>query len=476
MASPITCRVTLVDRRPRHADAFSALLLLGIAFLAGCSSPRAYLGEPIAATLPDEGYRASLVLSRRPADDILFIVSLSGGGMRASAMAYGLFEQLASDTVQLDGSTVSLLEEVDLISAVSGGAVTAAFYVLHGDRLFTDFESRFLRVDIDAALKRRILFDPRNWLRMVSRDFSRGDIYAEYFDRRLFGGARFADLDRSGEKPFLVVNATDVALAARFEFTQDSFDLLCSDLDRYPISRAIAASSAVPALLTPITLRNHAGRCGYRLPDWVAPSSADQSDSRRHFRANVMRRHADPSYAYLHLVDGALSDNLGVRSTLDALSDGDDATQLQKFLAPGNRRKIVFLSLNAGDSHAERISSSSAPPDAFEMLRLVGTVPVDRYSLESKSLLRETLREWARKLEKDGADDNLYFVDIDLQTLRTHPRYGRLTRIPTAFSARSTDIDDLRCAAREMLLASAEYQRLIRDTAASFAGRCTGPD
>jgi NTE family protein len=448
------------------------VLLLGSALLlAGCTTPRAYLGDPITQLSPDEGYRASLVLGRRPDDDILFIVSLSGGGMRATAMAYGLLEQLSADTLQVNGSPVRMLDEVDLISAVSGGAVAAAYYTLHGDRVFADFESRFLRTDVDAALKRRILFDPRNWLRLSSSKFSRGDIYAEYFDRRLFQGKTFADLDRSGRRPFLIINATDLALAARFEFTQDTFDVICSDLERYPIARAIAASSAVPALLTPITLTNQAGRCGYQLPTWVALAAVEPDDSRRYFRANVLQHYANPSYAYLHLVDGALSDNLGVRSTLDALADGDDQMNLQKFLAPGKRRKLVFLSLNAGDNHADRISSSPVPPDVFEMLRLIGTVPVDRYSIESKSLLRETLQDWARRLDGDSGE-NLYFIELDLQTLHDHPRYARLTRIPTTFSAKSADVDDLRCATREMLLASSDYPRLIRDTAASAANRC----
>lgn len=476
MASPHTSRVRPVSRWRSVSERLGgslqrASLLVAMALVvSGCSTPRAYLGESIVQLSPEEGYRASQLLARRPADDILFIVSLSGGGMRASAMAFGLLEQLAQDTVQIDGLPVRMLDEVDVISAVSGGAVTASFYVLHGERLFTEFETRFLRTDVDAVLKRRILLNPRNWVRMASDRFSRGDIYAEFFDRRLFQGARYADLDRTGKRPFLVVNATDIALGARFEFTQDSFDLLCNDLDRYPLARAIAASSAVPALLTPITIKNNTGYCNYQLPAWVT-STTDNGDSRREFRARVMQKYADPAYAYVHLVDGALSDNLGVRSTLDSLTDGEDVTRLQAFLAPGKQRKLVFLSLNAGDSDADRISGSLVPPDAFEMLRLIGTVPVDRYSVESKTLLRETLQGWARKLD-GGGEENLYFIDIDLQALKDHPRYARLTRIPTAFSARREDIEDLRCATREMLWSAAEYQRLIRDTSANSAARC----
>ena len=53
-------------------------------------------------------------------------------------------------------------------------------------------------------------------------------------------------LNAHAGRPFLSVNATDLGSSARFEFTQDEFDLLRSDLSQFSISRAVAASSAVP--------------------------------------------------------------------------------------------------------------------------------------------------------------------------------------------------------------------------------------
>ncbi|MBM4213045.1 MAG: hypothetical protein FJ179_04940 [Gammaproteobacteria bacterium] len=125
-------------------------LLAGCTLLSGCAAPRAYLGEPITATREPQGYRMATVLRARGDDDLLFLLSLSGGGMRASTMAYGVLEQLAADPVNRDGHRSRLLDEVDVISAVSGGAVPAAYYVLFGDPLFEDFTARFLVRDITA--------------------------------------------------------------------------------------------------------------------------------------------------------------------------------------------------------------------------------------------------------------------------------------------------------------------------------------
>ncbi|MFZ9478666.1 MAG: patatin-like phospholipase family protein, partial [Steroidobacteraceae bacterium] len=455
------CHSRAAARRPGR---FIGLCLL-LVMTAGCTTPSAFLGEPITQVEASRGYRLGSALETQPSPDMLVVVTLSGGGKRASAMAYGLLEQLATDRLRHDGLERRLLDEVDIISAVSGGAIPAAYYTLYGDRLFADFERGFLNRNVAAGLRRRIFFDPRNWFRLASSEFSRGDIYAEYFDQKLFRGATYADLRTAGPRPFLILNATDVGNAGRFDFTQDSFDVLCMNLDSYPVSRAVAASSSVPALFTPITLHNEGGRCGHRLPAWVG-EAVEESDhaSRRHFRASILASRADsPRFPYLHLVDGALSDNLGVRAPLDALTDEDDPSGLQRLLARGAIHTVVFITLNASDSQAERIAASRQPPALFDMLRLMGTVPVDRYSVESKVLLQQTLEAWSERLDGSAGSNGLYFIDLELDALQGDPRYGRLTRLKTSLSDPPRDIAELRCAAKLLLSQAAEYQRLIKE-------------
>lgn len=433
--------------------------------MAGCATTRAPLGEPLRVLDSAAGYRAATVLARRPNDDVLLIMSFSGGGIRSSAFAYGVLEQLAEDTFEHDGRRVRVLDEIDMLSAVSGGSIPAAYLALYGDRLFQDFEARFLSQDLAAGFRRSMLWNPHNWWRLASPEFSRGDLYAEYLNQKLFPGATFADLDRSGRRPFLLINATDIGLAGRFDFTQDTFDLLCNDLDAYSISRAVAASTGIPALLTPITLHNHAGECGYRLPAWVDEAIAKAGrGSREYFRASILRGRSDATrYPYLHLLDGSLSDNLGVRSALDALSDGARTVELQKMLSPGRIRKIVFIVVNAANSQAERVGGRRKPPDTVEMLRLLGTVPMDRYAVESRVVLRETLSRWTRQLGLEEADSALHLIEVDLDAL-SGTRHVRLVNLPTTLSAPRADLDELRCAARWLLGQSSEYQRLLRES------------
>ena len=69
----------------------------------------------------DNGYRLTRA-APEPDEDVLLILSFSGGGMRATAFAMGVLEALEAATYERNGQTRSLLDEADLISSVSGGS------------------------------------------------------------------------------------------------------------------------------------------------------------------------------------------------------------------------------------------------------------------------------------------------------------------------------------------------------------------
>ena len=71
----------------------------------------------------------------------------------------------------------------------------------------------------------------------------------------------------------------------RVTFNQNGFDVICSDVNQLHISTAVAASSAVPVLLSPITFQNFAGSCGYEPPAQIADAVANRRGNRRLDRA-----------------------------------------------------------------------------------------------------------------------------------------------------------------------------------------------
>jgi NTE family protein len=290
------------------------LAMLGaLTILVGSGCTTAGLGNASLAHWEPRG-PASTVAAGSRSDELLLILAFSGGGTRAAAFAYAVLEELAATPVVLGSRPRRLLDEVDLISAVSGGSFTAAYYDgLYGDRVFHDFETEFVKRPVEERLIVQLL-RPRNWVRLASLYFNRSQLAAESYDEHLFKGATFADLEqRSG--PEILINATDLSTGGRFAFTRFFFDPICSDLSSYRVALAVTASSAVPVLLTPVTLEKRAGSCGYRAPTLpVVVESADDGAARlravERNRASYLDR---DRRRFVHLMDGGISDNLGLR-------------------------------------------------------------------------------------------------------------------------------------------------------------------
>ena len=187
--------------------------LLGV----GCGTYRP-VNQPIEHWDENYGYRPEAVNERRLAGDVLLILAFSGGGTRAAALSYGVLRELRDTSVSVRGERKSLLDEVDLITSVSGGSFVSAYYGLFGDRIFDDFEERFLRRNVQGSLIRGLL-RPKNWFRLASTFFDRTELAIELYDRKIFDGATFGDL-LAAEGPYLQINAADLGVGYRFTFRE----------------------------------------------------------------------------------------------------------------------------------------------------------------------------------------------------------------------------------------------------------------
>ena len=142
----------------------------------------------------------------------------------------------------MDSKRHTLLDEVDLISGVSGGSFTASYFGLHGRDIFNDFRTEFLYGDFQGAMLWG-LANPVNWVRLWSPRFGRSDMAQEYYDYKLFKGATLGDIAKK-PGPVVIVLATEAIEGISFGFTPSQFALICSDFDKFPVSRAVAASAA----------------------------------------------------------------------------------------------------------------------------------------------------------------------------------------------------------------------------------------
>ena len=458
-------------------------LFFSVILLTGCASRP--MNKQVSTVDDNAGYRFETMHAKAEDQENLVVLAFSGGGTRAAAFSYGVLEFLRNtEMVGPKGKKMRLLDSVGLITGVSGGSFTALSYGLYGDKLFEEYEKRFLKRDVQGEIVSRVL-NPVYWPSLSSSGWGRSELAAQLYDEILFEGATFGDLAKR-KGPFIVASATDISTGSRFVFNQRVFDTMCSDLSSVPLSRAAAASSAVPVVLSPVTFNNYGGSCGWKPPVWMTPF-LDNSNVKRPAARATRSIQAENSLSdsskkpYLHLVDGGVSDNVGMRGVLDslelmeALYDTGTSTSLDRI-----RRVIVFV-VNSLSEPKTDWDERERPPDSLTVLLKAAGTPIDHYSYEAVELLKDTSARWnalrkirdsaAMKANKDPAiaalmkvpNAEIYTIDVSFKQIKSEEERFYLNQQPTSFVLTDEAVDRLRASAGKIIMASPEFQRLIKD-------------
>ena len=440
------------------------LLSLIALLLTACSTTAHYpVNPPLKETSDAKQYRFQNIAEGDSSGNIAMTLFFSGGGTRAAALSHGVLEELAETNINWDGKKHTLLDEVDVISSVSGGSITAAHYGLKKKQHFAEFPERFLYKDFQGSIKDRI-FSFEVLRQLWSPTYGRIEVVANKFDRSLFQGATFGDLTKEGSRPYLVINSTDMSTGARFPFTQEQFDLICGDLNAIPLARAVAASAAVPVVFSPLTLKNYASTCNNASQEEVR-REWPELPPRQQLRMRELHSYLDDKRRpYLHLVDGGLVDNIGLGGSLDNAIFSGSAANLGRSKGYGNLRKAVFIIVSAETDPSLESDLSDNVPSMPRVAMALADIPINHNSLESLIMFRETVQQWKQKLRQHlGHDVDFYLIEVSLRNIKDDAERESFRAIPTSLSLKKEDVDRLRQLARRMLRESPEMQRLLRD-------------
>lgn len=425
-----------------------ALLLLPL--LVGCATYATIENQPLgpaAAAAPAYAMDRPVEDGRR--DDITLVLAFSGGGSRAAALAYGVLQELRDTRIGANGER-RLLDEVDAISAVSGGSFTAAYYGLHGEDTFRDFEADFLRRDLTGDVMQRIL-NPLRWFTPEGRTAAAATLY----DSTIFKGATFGDLLRR-EGPLIVINASDLEAGTRFAFLQDHFDLLCSDLRSYPLANAVAASSAVPVLFEPMVLENRAGCAPPVLPQpgKESPQLLQVVEGLRGYADKQQRR-------YIHLADGGLTDNLGLRAFQETI---DLAGGLRPFLRKIDRAPnahVMVISVDASGNAASGLGLGLRAPSMLQAIDVMSDVQLHRYNAATLEQMHDSLERWAREVSTPQRAVQPWLVKVSLRDVPDPAERTRLSKVTTSFDLKPDEVEALVAAGRALLRDNPEFRRVL---------------
>jgi NTE family protein len=409
-------------------------------------------------------------------DKLFVVLTFSGGGKRAAAFSYGVLEALRDIKVTTpDGEQRALLDEIDLISAVSGGAFTAAYYALHGHETFESYAPRFLNHDTEKDLWRKVLA-PANWSRLAKPLVSRSDLEVEYFDEELFRGASVHDLIT--RSPRVIITSTDLVRAKPFSFTREQLNGVCVDAKTVPVARAVFSSAATPIYFAPLVMQTFAGRCGYQAPEIAGVPLENINDVYRRERAERLLSYLDSKdYPYLHLADGAFADNLGARAILDEVALGDSVTDALRRNGYSRARRMLFIIVDARTGFDRRYAQVAEPLGIKKVMDAVVSATFNRYSFETMNLMRARVKSWETEVRATRCKTTLAIPDCDkfdidlvelsFDRIKDPAEHEYLDRVPTAFTLSQEEIIRLRRAAHLLVEESPEMRNFLEQSARS---------
>jgi NTE family protein len=323
-------------------------------------------------------------------------LALSGGGYRAMVFHAGALIRL---------NEVALLRKIRRISSVSGGSITAGV-------LGTTWKD--LRFQGDVASNFDIVIDRIRTMASTSVDAgaiiggillpgSISDRVAKAYDSILFHGAKLDALpdDSQPGNPRFVINATNVQTAALWRFSRNYMGDYRVGLVERPdvlLAVAVAASSAFPPVLSPLTLQID--------QPVVNTPGADL--------------HKEPYIKTVVLSDGGVYDNLGLETI--------------------TKRYATLLVSDAG----QKITSEEDPHRdwARHSLRIFDTVDNQVRSLRKRHLIESYLRKdhsgtyWG--IRTAFADYELVSDPLNCATRNPAP----LAEIPTRLEAMPPNLQD----------------------------------
>jgi NTE family protein len=396
------------------------------------------------------------------ADDETFVVlCFSGGGMRAAALSFGVLQELQKTPMHSPNGR-SLLDDVDVISSVSGGSFTSAYFVAFRDTFFQNFQ----HVVLEKNWKWRILFsclNPRHLVRLFSPRFNRTDVAAAVYSREIFNDYTFNSLPRA--RPFLIINATDTSRGARFEFTQSQFDPMCGDVGSVTLGKAVAASAAFPGPFPPLVIKSHAGTCDYELPPQIKEAAGKRAlEARVHQYAQGVASYALKERRYIHLLDGGVADNIGARGLIDALSLSASpwslVSRLPRADGSGIIKRVVIILVNAKTAPDLSPDKHARSQSLLRVVPGVAFSTMANYSFETVTYLREIVNA---KAALGYTANDIYVIEVGMEGIANDADYDFFSKVPTTLYLPPTDIKRIITVGRTALRHDKEFQRLQRD-------------
>jgi NTE family protein len=442
------------------------------AFTLGCAS---VYNNPVNVPLGAQGATDNLALNfadPASADDLLIGLSFSGGGTRAAAFSFGVLQEM--DNIPMPHATDKMVDRIDYISGVSGGSVTAAYFGIRKRAALADFRERFLLQNAEASLQTTLSLGTIG--RALGGGINDSKGFTKWLDDHLFDGITYGEARQVGS-PRVWINASDIYNRVPFIFDATAFTAICSDLGRFPVSNAVAASAAVPIAFAPAVVQAFPGTCNDPLPSWVRRAADNRNASPMlSSYAKAIVRYREGAVPYIKLLDGGLVDNYGVAGFTIARQSSDTPYGPLSPQQAVKLRRALFLVVDSKTGVSGDWINTVQGPDGVELLKAAVDTTIDASVGANYTAFDRTMKDYQSSLiawrcSLSAAQRASYGVrpgwncrDLQFFVGRLGfdqldgERATALENVPTRFQLPQAQVDDVIAAGRDTLRISPVFK------------------
>ena len=121
---------------------------------------------------------------------------------------------------------------------------------------------------------------------------------------------------------------------------------------------------------------------------------------------------------WVHLVDGGISDNRGLRGYYNSVSlVGDPHLAFDEFRHP-DVRQILIISVNSRVLPKPDWALERAAPSLAQVVGSISSDQIDRYSIDTLNIVFSAYKKWVEQVSTPEHPVTLDFVEVNFESVR----------------------------------------------------------
>ncbi len=166
---------------------------------------------------------------------------------------------------------------------------------------------------------------------------------------------------------------------------------------------------------------------------------------------------------YIHLMDGGITDNLGLRAIYDMMELSGGAKQILKNFNKKPVGHFAVIAVNAATHYSQGIGKTNQVPSIKSTINAVSDIQLHRYNAATIDLFRKGLQRWSQDLSTPEKEVKDYFIEVGFDGIKEPLKSDFFNAITSSFTLTEEEVDKLIEAGRTLLRNHPIYKRLVQD-------------